>query len=124
MSGNRIAVIFDNGGDTSSEGSERKPTEYSHKLHIDWIDGIFTSWRSILLMFDRYIFGESVCRQLTSYVNVANLYIVCAVGDLKHDLDMQAEDGYIAMEALSEVCVEAFMFSCCFSANALYIGLI
>lgn len=51
---------------------------------------------------------------MTSYVNVANLYIVCAVGDLKHDLDMQAEDGYIAMEALSEVCLEvtiSFLFA-------------
>jgi len=63
VNGNRVAVIFDIGGDTSSEGGDKKSTEHSHKLHMHWID----------------------------------------VGDLKHDLDMQAEDGYIALEALSEV---------------------
>lgn len=43
VSGNRVAVIFDNGGDTSPEGNEKKPTEDSHKLPMHWIDGIFTS---------------------------------------------------------------------------------
>lgn len=37
---------------------------------------------------------------------LANLYVFCAVKDLKHDLDMQAEDGYIALKALNEVCLE------------------
>jgi hypothetical protein len=84
VNGNRVAVIFDIGGDTSSEGGDKKSTEHSHKLHMHWID----------------------------------------VGDLKHDLDMQAEDGYIALEALSEVCVEVTL---CFRVSiqlTLYIGLI
>jgi hypothetical protein len=71
-----------------------------------------------------YLEKYPVCRRLTSYVNAANLHIVCAVGDLKHDLDMQAEDGYIALEALSEVCVEVTL---CFRVSiqlTLYIGLI
>uniref|UniRef100_A0A1J3K6P8 Protein MSP1 n=1 Tax=Noccaea caerulescens TaxID=107243 RepID=A0A1J3K6P8_NOCCA len=63
VNGNQVAVLFDNEGDTSSEGSKKKPTEKSRKLHMHWID----------------------------------------VKDLKHDLDMQAEDGYIALEALNEV---------------------
>ncbi|CAH8385196.1 unnamed protein product [Eruca vesicaria subsp. sativa] len=63
VNGNRVAVVFDSEGDTSSEGSEKKPKKQSQKPNIHWID----------------------------------------VKDLKHDLDMQAEDGYIALKALSEV---------------------
>ncbi|KAJ0232162.1 P-loop containing nucleoside triphosphate hydrolases superfamily protein [Hirschfeldia incana] len=63
VNGNRVAVVFDKEGDTSSEGSEKKPKKQSQKPLIHWID----------------------------------------VKDLKHDLDMQAEDGYIALKALSEV---------------------
>ncbi|KAL0719142.1 hypothetical protein Bca4012_068466 [Brassica carinata] len=63
VNGNRVAVVFDKEGDTSSEGSEKKPKKQSQKPHIHWID----------------------------------------VKDLKHDLDMQAEDGYIALKALNEV---------------------
>ncbi|CAH2053281.1 unnamed protein product [Thlaspi arvense] len=63
VNGNRVAVVFDNEGDTSSEGNKKKPTKQSQKLHMHWLD----------------------------------------VKDLKHDLDMQAEDGYIALEALNEV---------------------
>lgn len=61
MNGNRVAVIFDNVGETSSEGNEKKSTEHSHKLHMHWIDGIFTSWRSVWLMCDGCIFGELSC---------------------------------------------------------------
>lgn len=71
-----------------------------------------------------YLENYPVCRQLTSYVNAANLHIFCAVGNLKHDLDMQAEDGYIAMEALSEVCVEVTLCFCVTIQLTLYIGLI
>lgn len=63
VNGNRVGVVFDKEGDTSSEGSEKKPKKQSQKPHIHWID----------------------------------------VKDLKHDLDMQAEDGYIALKALNEV---------------------
>ncbi|KAH0904158.1 hypothetical protein HID58_043661 [Brassica napus] len=63
VNGNRVAVVFDNEGDKSSEGSEKKPKKQSQKPNIHWID----------------------------------------VKDLKHDLDMQAEDGYIALKALNEV---------------------
>lgn len=63
VNGNRVAVVFDNEGDTSSEGSEKKPKKQSQKPNIHWID----------------------------------------VKDLKHDLDMQAEDGYTALKALNEV---------------------
>ncbi|KAF3604000.1 hypothetical protein F2Q69_00037862 [Brassica cretica] len=63
VNGNRVAVVFDNEGDTSSEGSEKKPKKQSQKPNVHWID----------------------------------------VKDLKHDLDMQAEDGYIALKALNEV---------------------
>ncbi|ESQ47918.1 hypothetical protein EUTSA_v10019988mg [Eutrema salsugineum] len=38
VSGNSIAVVFDNEGDTSSEGSKKKPTKQSQKLHMHWID--------------------------------------------------------------------------------------
>lgn len=43
VNGNRVAVVFDNEGDTSSEGSEKKPKKQSQKPNIHWIDGIFTS---------------------------------------------------------------------------------
>ncbi|KAL9292020.1 hypothetical protein AtNW77_Chr3g0178401 [Arabidopsis thaliana] len=35
-----------------------KPTEHSHKLHMRWIEGIFTSYCSLWLMCSRCIFGE------------------------------------------------------------------
>ncbi|KAF8081631.1 hypothetical protein N665_0873s0005 [Sinapis alba] len=63
VNGNLVSVIFDNEGDTSSEGDEKKPKKQSRKIHVHLID----------------------------------------VKDLKHDLDMQAEDGYIALKALNEV---------------------
>ncbi|XP_010557545.1 PREDICTED: uncharacterized protein LOC104826507 isoform X2 [Tarenaya hassleriana] len=63
VSGNSVAVIFEDSGEAPSEGSEEKPTEESQAPPCYWIDA----------------------------------------KDLKHDLDLQAEDGYIAMEALFEV---------------------
>lgn len=53
VNGNQVAVLFDNEGDTSSEGSKKKPTEKSRKLHMHWIDGI-------IYFIKLYIYGVIV----------------------------------------------------------------